>query len=206
MARLLDWQIPTAAENGMISPYNPDRVNPASYDLALADIIFVEREQSEFIRSCLRWHELDLSKYCNDITPREWREEIARVTELDVSSCKNMDSVYLLEPGQFILASVAERLKLPRNIEAEFCLKSTSARSGLQQLMANYADPGYEGNLTLELLNVSSSYVPIWPGMLIGQYKFNSLDAMPLQDYSQTGHYQGDEKARASRFYKESET
>ena len=71
--------------------------------------------------------------------------------------------------------------------------------------MANYADPGYEGNLTLELLNVSSSYIPIWPGMLIGQYKFNSLDTMPLRDYSQTGHYQGDEKARASRFYKESE-
>lgn len=170
MGTLVDWQIATYAENGMITPFSKDLINPASYDVTLDKNILIQGDSYY-----LTWEKLEISEYGYD-----------------------------LQPGEFILGSIQERLKLPSKIEAEFCLKSTVARSGIQHLMAGYADPGYEGNMTLELKNVTDSVVPIHYGMKIGQLRFNALEVAPFRDYSQTGHYQGDSGVMPSRFYEES--
>lgn len=103
----------------------------------------------------------------------------------------DVDNPYLLRPGQFVLASSVEVFHLPDRIAAQFVLKSSRARSGLEHLMAGYCDPGWSGSrLTMELHNSRQLHpVPIWPGMKIGQMVFHHLASSPLRSYLETGRY-----------------
>lgn len=108
---------------------------------------------------------------------------------------------YLLVPGQFVLAQTVETFHLPNDIAAQFMLKSSRARSGLEHLMAGYCDPGWSGSvLTLELHNSRQLHpVALWPGMKIGQMVFHRMSSRPLRDYSVTGRYNGDQQVTASK-------
>jgi dCTP deaminase len=98
---------------------------------------------------------------------------------------------YMLIPGQFVLAQTIETFNLPSNVAAQFMLKSSRARSGLEHLMAGYCDPGWHGSvLTLELHNSRQLHaIALWPCMKIGQMVFHRMSDRPLQDYSITGRY-----------------
>lgn len=101
----------------------------------------------------------------------------------------------LLEPGQFILAHTMEVFNLPDDISAEFCLKSSMARNGLEHLNACWADAGFNNStLTLELKNMLSQHtLLLTPGMLIGQLKFFKHEAVPEgMSYRARGRYNGD--------------
>lgn len=108
---------------------------------------------------------------------------------------------YELRPGQFVLAQTLETFHIPRDIAAEFKLKSSRAREGLDHALAAWCDPGWHGSvLTLELRNSRQLWdVPIWPGMKIGQMIFHRLDAVPLRCYAQTGRYNGDTEVMGSK-------
>lgn len=108
---------------------------------------------------------------------------------------------YELRPGQFVLAQTLETFNIPRDIAAEFKLKSSRAREGLDHALAAWCDPGWHGSvLTLELRNNRQLWdVPIWPGMKIGQIIFHRLDAVPLRCYAQTGRYNGDTQVMGSK-------
>ena len=108
---------------------------------------------------------------------------------------------YELRPGQFVLAQTLETFHIPRDIAAEFKLKSSRAREGLDHALAAWCDPGWHGSvLTLELRNNRQLWdVPIWPGMKIGQIIFHRLDAVPLRCYAQTGRYNQDKKVMGSK-------
>jgi dCTP deaminase len=108
---------------------------------------------------------------------------------------------YLLRPGQFVLAQTMETFNLPDTIAAEFRLKSSRARSGLDQALAVWCDPGWHGSvLTLELRNNRQLHpVPLWPGMRIGQMVFHRMEELPLKSYRLTGRYNGDQVVTASR-------
>lgn len=108
---------------------------------------------------------------------------------------------YRMVPGQFVLAQTVETFHLPRFIAAQFMLKSSRARSGLEHLMAGYCDPGWRGSvLTLELHNSRQLHpVSLWPGMKIGQIVFHRMSQRPLRDYSKTGRYNGDQQVTASK-------
>ena len=77
---------------------------------------------------------------------------------------------YDLAPGQFCLAATAETFYLPDNIAAEFKLKSSLARAGLNHALAGFADPGWTGSvLTLELTNTLRWHsLRLRPGMKAG--------------------------------------
>ena len=108
---------------------------------------------------------------------------------------------YMLQPGQFVLAHTVETFNLPPTTAAQFVLKSSRAREGLEHLLAGYCDPGWSGSvLTLEL-HCSRQLHPVllWPGMKIGQMVFHQIAAPPERDYSLTGRYNGDTTVRASR-------
>jgi len=111
------------------------------------------------------------------------------------------DEPYELRPGQFCLAQTMEVFNLPDDIAAQFMLKSSRAREGLEHLMAGYCDPGWHGSvLTLELHNSRQLWpVGLWPGMKIGQMVFNVMCSPPLVSYSITGRYNGDSTVQASR-------
>lgn len=111
------------------------------------------------------------------------------------------ENPYLLRPGQFVLAQTIETFHLPDDIAAQFMLKSSRARSGLEHLMAGYCDPGWHGSvLTLELHNSRQLHpVALWPGMKIGQMVFHQMAGIPQRSYAVTGRYNGDATVQGSR-------
>lgn len=108
---------------------------------------------------------------------------------------------YWLRPGQFILAHTVEVFNLPDHMSAQFVLKSSRAREGLNNLLAGWADPGWHGStLTLELQNVRQlQSVAIWPGMKIGQMVFHTMADAPMRSYREVGRYNGDRSVQGSR-------
>ena len=83
-------------------------------------------------------------------------------------------SGFVLEPGQFVLAHSIEVFHLPHDVSAEYKLKSSMARIGLEHLNAGWCDAGWHGSvLTLELKNMTQHHaIQIRPGDAIGQIVF----------------------------------
>lgn len=170
MTVLADWQIQNRCENGMVQPFDPELVNPASLDVRLGSRIMVER-------------------------PFRRRLEVVDIRH----SCKRRP--YRLWPGQFILAETEETFYLPEDVAAQFKLKSSRAREGINHLLAGFADPGWRGSrLTLELKNARQlCWVPIWHGMKIGQLAFYQMASQPLRSYEITGRYNNDTTVQESK-------
>jgi dCTP deaminase len=103
----------------------------------------------------------------------------------------SQENPYLLKPGQFVLAETIEVFNLPNDIAAQFMLKSSRAREGLEHLMAGYCDPGWNGSkLTMELHNSRQLHpIGLWPGMKIGQMVFHVMADVPQKTYALTGRY-----------------
>lgn len=102
---------------------------------------------------------------------------------------------YLLLPGEFVLAHTMEMFNLPDDISAEFCLKSSMARNGLEHLNACWADAGFNNSsLTLELKNMLRHHALLLkPGMLVGQLKFFRHQPVPEHaSYRARGRYNCD--------------
>lgn len=163
---LADWQITAYCEAGMVTPFDPALVNPASLDVRLGDKLLIESAVS-----------LELVPFLLDGQP------------------------YLLRPGQFVLAETMETFHLPDDIAAQFMLKSSRAREGLEHLMAGYCDPGWhDSRLTMELHNSRQLHpITIWPGMRIGQMVFHRMSAYPIHTYAQTGRYNNDATVQGSK-------
>jgi dCTP deaminase len=108
---------------------------------------------------------------------------------------------YLLQPGQFVLAQTVETFHLPPTVAAQFVLKSSRAREGLEHLLAGYCDPGWSGSVLTMELHCSRQLHPVrlWPGMKIGQMVFHKMSARPERDYSLTGRYNRDTTVMGSK-------
>lgn len=99
---------------------------------------------------------------------------------------------FYLAPGEFVLAQTVEIFNLPNNIAAEFRLKSSVARAGLDQALAVWADPGFHNSvLTIELRNNTRFHTLVLePGMKIGQIIFFRGVPVPTeQSYAVRGQY-----------------
>ena len=166
---LADWQITARCNGGMVSPFDPALVNPASLDVRLGDTLLIESAEGlELVPYPLHQH--------------------------------TQENPYLLKPGQFVLACTIETFNLPSDTAAQFMLKSSRAREGIEHLLAGYADPGFNGVMTLELVNSRQLQpVPIWPGMKIGQMVFHRMAGIPQRSYAVTGRYNGDATVQGSR-------
>lgn len=168
---LPDWEIRALCEEqGMVAPFDPAFLNPASLDVRLGDTLLIESAES-----------LELVRY-----------PLGRHSE---------EHPYLMVPGQFCLAQTVETFNLPTSVAAQFMLKSSRARSGLEHLMAGYCDPGWHGSvLTLELHNSRQLHpVALWPGMRIGQMVFYWMSNKPHRSYAETGRYNGDQQVTGSK-------
>ena len=109
---------------------------------------------------------------------------------------------FILHPGQFALGTTLERIALPDDILGKLEGKSTLGRLGLMiHSTAGYVDPGWDGELTLELSNVATLPIMLHPGMRIGQLSFERMSSPVERPYgsAQLGsHYQGQKGATAS--------
>ena len=159
-------------ESGVIGPVGPSAINAASIDVRLGDDIITEQYCDHRVRP------VDIHK--REVFP-SYRQKI--------------NDHYDLQPGEFILAHTMETFNLPNNICAEFKLKSSGARTGLENALATWCDPNWHGStLTLELKNLLRySALRLTPGMFIGQMIFYRVAPVPHgQGYDVRGRYNND--------------
>ncbi len=164
------------------SPFRVEQLQPASYDVTLGAHFQVPREK-------------DSGGYSVPVDPAdpasygsEWYD--------------NWNGSYDIRPGQFILAHTVEAFRLPPDIQAQVCGKSSLGRLGLFVENAGFVDPGFRGQLTLELFNCSPRVIRLQPGMRIAQVSFQQLDqpaACPYGCAELGSHYQGQQGATISR-------
>ena len=110
---------------------------------------------------------------------------------------------FLLQPHQFVLATTMEYIKLPDNLTARVEGRSSVGRMGLFIQNAGWVDPGFEGEITLELFNASDKPILLEYGKRVGQLVFAELDGECIQPYN--GKYQFQRGATGSRIYQDEE-
>ena len=106
---------------------------------------------------------------------------------------------YVVMPGQFILAHTAETVQIPNNCAAMLLLRSSAARAGFEHSFSGWCDPGFVGQLTLELRN-NLQHRPLWiaPGLRICQLVVYRLTSHAHSPYGERGHYQNQKGATPS--------
>jgi len=110
-----------------------------------------------------------------------------------------------LHPGEFVLGSTAERIGIPDDLVGRLEGKSSLARLGLViHSTAGFVDAGFDGYLTLELSNVASLPITLYPGMKIGQISFMQMTTpadTPYGSGALGSKYQGQRGPRPSRYW-----
>jgi dCTP deaminase len=166
-----------------IDPYEPSFVQPSSVDLRVGDgfRVFVNHRYSE-------------------IDPRSPQEDLTSLVEVG-------DDPFMLHPGEFVLGSTLERVKLGGDVVARLEGKSSLGRLGLLiHSTAGFIDPGFEGHITLELSNVATLPIAIYPGMKIGQisfYQMTTAAEFPYGSPELGSKYQGQTGPTASRSHRD---
>lgn len=181
---LSDRDIRAEVEAGRIvlEPWDAEMVQPASIDVRL----------DRYFRL------FDNHKY-PFIDPAQEQPELTRLVEVAVGE------PFILHPGEFVLASTYEVITLPDDVAARLEGKSSLGRLGLlTHSTAGFVDPGFSGHVTLELSNVATLPIELWPGMKVGQFCFFRLSSPAEHPYG-TGpygnRYQGQRGPTASRSF-----
>ena len=171
---LSDRTIARLLEEGRIEidPYDDSLLQPSSVDVR------VDRFFRVFHNN--RYPYIDV---------REEQEDLTELVEVED------ETAFVLHPGEFVLGSTLERIRLPDDLVARLEGKSSLGRLGLLiHSTAGFIDPGWDGHVTLELSNVANLPVTIYPGMKIGQISFVQLSEPAQRPYG-TGElgsqYQG---------------
>ena len=134
------------------------------------------------------------------IDPREEQPDLTELVEVAEGE------PFILHPGEFVLGTTFERVALADDLVARLEGKSSMGRLGLLiHSTAGFIDAGWDGWLTLELSNVATLPIAIWPGMRIGQLAFFPLSSAAERPYGSEGlnsKYQGQRGPTASRFHR----
>jgi dCTP deaminase len=186
MSVLSDRDIRAAIVAGevRIDPYDPRDLQPSSVDLHLDRSFRVFRNN--------RYAYIDVR------TPQPDLTELLRVDD---------DEPFILHPGEFVLGQTVEWVELPNDLVARLEGKSSLGRLGLLiHSTAGYVDPGWKGNLTLELSNVANLPIALYHGMRIGQISFFRMSSPVDRPYGSVelgSKYQGQSEPTASAFHRD---
>lgn len=179
---LSDRDIKSEVAQGRVSlePWDEAMVQPSSVDVRL----------DRYFRL------FDNHKY-QHIDPAVDQPELTRLVEVEP------DEAFVLHPGEFVLAATFEVVTLPDDVAARLEGKSSLGRLGLlTHSTAGFIDPGFSGHVTLELSNVATLPITLWPGMKIGQMCFFRLSSPAEHPYGSERYgsrYQGQRGPTASR-------
>ncbi len=131
------------------------------------------------------------------IDPATDQADLTRLVEAEP------DEPFVLHPGEFVLGATFELVTLPDDVAARLEGKSSLGRLGLlTHSTAGFIDPGFSGHVTLELSNVATLPITLWPGMKIGQLCFFRLSSPAEHPYGSEKYgsrYQGQRGPTASR-------
>jgi len=181
---LSDRDIRAAIESGRVrlEPFDPDMVQPSSVDVRI-DRYFRVFENHRYPH----------------IDPAVEQAELTRLVEPDG------EEPFILHPGEFVLASTYEVVTLPDDVSARLEGKSSLGRLGLlTHSTAGFIDAGFSGHVTLELSNVATLPIKLWPGMKIGQlcfFRLSSPAEAPYGSGAQGSRYQDQRGPTPSRSF-----
>lgn len=165
---LSDRDIRTQVDAGRVGlePFDAQMIQPSSVDVRL----------DRYFRL------FDNHKYAM-IDPAAEQADLTREVAVDP------EGPYMLHPGEFVLASTYEQVTLPDDVAARLEGKSSLGRLGLlTHSTAGFIDPGFSGHITLELSNMATLPVALWPGMKIGQLCFFQLSSASERPYGSAGN------------------
>ena len=109
---------------------------------------------------------------------------------------------FILHPGDFVLGTTIERVEIPPDLIAHVEGRSSLGRLAIVvHATAGLADPGYQGQITLELSNLGAAPVSLAPGMRISQLTFTELSSPAERPYGaeRGSKYQDQAGPQASR-------
>ena len=165
-----------------IDPFDPALVQPSSVDVRLDGLFRV----------------FNNTRYTH-IDPAQRQDELTSLVE------PADGEPFVLHPGEFVLGSTLEVCSLPDDLAGRLEGKSSLGRLGLlTHSTAGFIDPGFSGHVTLELSNVATLPIKLWPGMKIGQLCFFQLTSPAEHPYGSAqygSHYQGQRGPTASRSF-----
>ena len=167
-----DIRAEIAAGRVALDPFDDGMVQPSSVDVRL-DRLFRTFENHKYPH----------------IDPAEEQPDLTRLVETAP------DEAFVLHPGEFVLASTYEVITLPDDVAGRLEGKSSLGRLGLlTHSTAGFIDPGFSGHVTLELSNVATLPIKLWPGMKIGQlclFRLSSPAEHPYGSAVYGSRYQG---------------
>jgi len=182
---LSDTTISRALAEGRIEiePYDASLLQPSSVDVRVDRLFRVFHNN--------RYPFIDVKAPQEDLT------ELVEVSD---------SQPFVLHPGEFVLGSTLERIRLPDDLVARLEGKSSLGRLGLLiHSTAGFIDPGWDGHVTLELSNVANLPITIYPGMKIGQISFMQMTEPAETPYGASAigsKYKGQKGPTPSRYYK----
>lgn len=171
-----------AAGRVVIDPYDESLVQPSSIDVRISNLFRVFRNHTAGV--------IDVKQDLRDLT------ELIEIPD---------DGVFMLHPGEFVLGSTHERIAIPDDLVGRVEGKSSLGRLGLLiHSTAGFIDAGFDGHITLELANVASLPITLYPGMKIGQVSFMHMTTPADRPYgagASGSKYQGQRGPTPSRYF-----
>jgi len=155
----------------IIEPIDKEQIQPASVDIRLGNTFCIVEDSPTGI--------INLEK--------------------EIEYKRIVSDTYILLPNQFVLATTMEYFNLPNNITAFVEGRSSLGRMGLFIQNAGWVDPGFKGEITLELYNANRCAIELKAGRRIGQLVFAKMDDTALKPYN--GKYQGQKGATGSKVF-----
>jgi dCTP deaminase len=166
----------------IIDPFDLKLVQPSSVDLRLDRRFLVFRN-----------------------TRRAYLDVKERADDLMESITPDEGEPIVLHPTEFILGSTVETVTIPDDLVGRLEGRSSVGRLGIViHSTAGYIDPGFSGQITLEIANLANIPVRLYPGMRIAQISFSQMTSPAETPYGQRGlgsKYQGQASPTPSRLY-----
>jgi dCTP deaminase len=178
-----DLKAEIAAGRFRLDPYDASLVQPSSVDVRLD-----------------RYFRVFQNHRYTHIDPSLQQDELTALVE------PAGDEPFVLHPGEFVLGSTLEVVTLPADLAGRLEGKSSLGRLGLlTHSTAGFIDPGFTGHVTLELSNVATLPITLWPGMKIGQlclFRLSSPAEHPYGSAIYGSRYQGQRGPTPSRSWR----
>ena len=173
-----------AAGRIVIEPLDESLIQPSSIDVRISNLFRVFRNHTRGV--------IDVKLDMVDLT------ELVEIPEAS-------EEPFILHPGEFVLGSTFERVAVPDDLVGRVEGKSSLGRLGLLiHSTAGFIDAGFDGHITLELANVASLPITLYPGMKIGQVSFMQMTTPAERPYGQGASgskYQGQRGPTPSRYF-----
>jgi dCTP deaminase len=177
-----------AAGKIVIEPYDERLVQPSSIDVRISHLFRVFRNHTAGV--------IDVKQDMTTLT---------ELIEMPVGADGVGDEPFMLHPGEFVLGSTLERVAVPDDLVGRVEGKSSLGRLGLLiHSTAGFIDSGFDGHITLELANVASLPITLYPGVKIGQISFMQMTTAAEHPYgkgAKGSKYQGQRGPTPSRYF-----